>query len=672
ADTLLAAAAPSPEASVARSLLALSRGRATEALMMLEALEASGVTLAEGARARALALGAMGRFQEAQAAAGQAWGFRPQGARHACLLAHAAALAGDTASAEATLRGIVDAEARPCARVVRSELALARGDLTVADSEASVVLGALAERATNDEEAWAHHLRGRAAQARADAASAGAEHRAAAQLAPPADETLLLGALEGLVRAGDGASARTLSARLTPEAPSPQRRAETLVEIALDQRDFAGADAALRVLPPGARTELSRGRVLEAQGDTQGALMRYTAASVDASLAVEAALRRAHLLSRLGRDAEARQALELGARSAPTDPGVASALAHAALATDDVAAARQALGGALGAHPTDARLLVLSALLRARDGNPSSALQAAQQAAATAPEDAELQLDLAEVARLAGDRAVETQACASALRIEPQRFAATMCVVRTTLEAGDLPRATQLLEQARSAGAPEPQLSRMRAELAVAAGHGQLDVDTVQGFLRTQRNDVPLLVALARLQLQAEAGNDADDTARRILSISPEHPEALYVRAYVAYVDGHFSTAAELLDRSGRAATASSLRARVHALRGMLAFEEGRYGNPQALADQAIALDPRCATAHLLKALIAGSSHRDAQRAELEAATQGTDTPAEAVARLAMALGPDTAGCALAERYVRMAPDGYDRRDVDDVRARCR
>ncbi len=671
AEDLLASASPSPETSVARSLLAVSRGQATEALIMLEALEASGVTLAEGARARALALAQMGRFQEAQAAAGQAWGFRQTGARHACLLAHTAILAGDAVSADTTLRGLADADARPCARVVRSELALARADLTSADTEASVVLGALAERATNDEEAWAHHLRGRAAQLRGDMATAAAEHRAAAQIAPRADETLMLRALEGLVLAGDAASAQEISARFTPNPPNPSRRAEVLVAIALERRDFAAADAALRLLPPGARTELARGRVLEAQGDTQGALLRYTGASADPTIAVEASLRRARLLSRLGRDVEARSALEIGARSAPTDPSVASALAHAVLASDDVRAARAAIDPALRAHPDDARLQALSALVRAREGDPASALVAARTAGLAAPEDPEVQLDLVEVARLAGDRATEQQACATAQRLDPQRFAATMCAVRTALDAADLPRATQLLEAARGAGAPEPQLSRMRADLAVASGHGQLDVDAVRGFLRTHRNDVALMISLSRLQLQAEETNAADDTARRVLSLSPENGEALYVRAYVAYVDGHFSTTAELLDRAARSVRSASLQARLAALRGMLAYEESRYGNPQQLADQAIAADPRCATAHLLRALIA-SRDRDAQRAALQEAARGTDTPAEAIARLAMSLGSNAEGCALAERYVRMAPDGYDRRDVDDVRSDCR
>jgi tetratricopeptide (TPR) repeat protein len=670
AEALLASAAPGPETSVARSLLAISRGQATEALVMLEELQASGVTLAEGARARALALQAMGRFPEAQAAAGQAWGFRPA-ARHSCLLAHTAALAGDVAAADATVRSIVDADARPCARVVRAEIAFARNDLTTAETEATVVLGALAERATNADEAWAHHLRGRGAQLRGDVATARAEHRAAAEIAPRADETLLLRALEGLLAAGDAPAAQELSARLTPNPPNPVRRAELLVAIALERRDFAAADASLALLTPGARTALARGRILEARGSTQAALEQYAAATADPTLAVDASLRRARLLSRLGRDAEARGALEAGARTTPTDATLAAALAHAALATDDVRAARAAIEPALRAHADDVRLVALSALVRARDGDAVNALAAARTAAGSAAEDPEVQLDLAEVARLAGDRATETQACANALRLDPQRFAATVCTVRTALDTADFTRATQLLEQARSAGAPEPQLSRLRAELAVASGHGALDVEAVQTFLRTHRNDVPLLVSLARLQLQAEDGNDADDTARRVLSLSPENPEALYVRAYVAYVDGHFGTADELLDRAHEGARTVSLRARVAALRGMLAYEDRRYGNPQALVDEAIAADGRCATAHLLRALIA-SRDPSAQRTALEAAAQGTDTPAEAIARLAMALGSNAQGCALAERYVRMAPDGYDRRDVDDVRGGCR
>jgi len=670
AEEQLASAAAGPETSVARSLLAISRGQATEALLMLEALEASGVTLAEGARARALALDAMGRFPEAQAAASQAWGFRRTGARHACLLARTALLANDTASADATIRAIPDADARPCARLGRAQLALARGDLAAADSEASVVLGALAERATRAEEAWAHHLRGRIALSRGDVATARSELQQAGQLAPPADETLLLRVLEGLVAAGDATRAHELTARLTPAAPNGARRAEVLVAIALERRDFAAAESALRMLPQGPRTELAHGRVYEARGDDTGALLRYAAAATDPSVAVETSLRRARPLSRPGRDVEARQAPQPGARPTPSRPSIAAALAHTALSMEDIALARSALEPAMRAHGTDPRLMAISAVLRARDGEREGALVAARQASVSAPDDAEIRLDLAEVARLVGDRATETQACADALRLEPRRFAAVACTVRVVLEDGDIARATQLLEDARRTGAPEPQLSRLRAELAVAAGHGELAVAMVREFTRAHGNDAALLVALARLQLQAEDGAAADATARRVLGLAPENGEALYVRAYVSYVDGRFSTASELLDRAARTARGASLTARVTALRGMLAFESDRYGSPGPLADQAAAADPHCGVAHLLRALI-NERDRSAQRTALSAAVAGTDPPAEAVARLATSLGPSPEGCALAERYVRMAPDGYDRRDVESVRADC-
>ena len=668
-EAMLTTAAPGPEASVARSLVAVSRGQATEALVMLEELEASGVTLAEGARARALALLAMGRFPEAQAAAGQAWGFRPA-VRHACLLAHSAALAGDVGAAETTLQSILDADARPCARLVRAEVALERSDLATVENETTVVLGVLVDRATRADEAWAHHLRGRGARMRGDMTLARAEQRAAAEMAPPADETLLLGALDGLLAAGDAAAAQELSSRLTPNAPNPARRADMLVAIALERHDFAAADASLALLTPGPRSALARGRVLEARGSVQAALDQYAAAVADPNLAVDAALRRARLLSRLGRDGEARGALEDGARTSPTDPTLAAALAHVLLATDDPRAARAALEPAFRVHADDARLAAISARILARGGEVARALTAARSAAERAADDPEVQLDLVEVAHIAGDRATEAQACDNALRLDPQRLGSTMCTVRLAIDSADFLRATQLLEQARTAGAADLPLSRLRAELAVAEGHGALDVETVRAFLRAHPNDVPLLVSLARLLLQAE-DSAAGEAAQRVLSLSPEHPEATYVRAYVAYVDGNFATASGLLDRTREAARDASLRARVAALRGMLAYEDRRYGDPEAMANDALAADPRCATAHLLRAVLA-SRDQAAERAALEAAARGTDAPAEAIARLANSLGPSARGCELANRYVRMAPSGYDRRDVDRVRDRCR
>jgi thioredoxin-like negative regulator of GroEL len=661
------------ESRIARSLLASSRGQTDQALTMLEGLEAAGVTLAEAFRARALALDAVGRHAEAQAAALQAWTLRPTGSRHACLLAREALLAADAASGMSVLQSVVDGEARPCVRAMRALAAWLRQDMATADNEASVVVGALGERATPSDVAWARLVRGQVALGRSDLVSARSELRQAAQTAPASDETLLLRALEGLVRAGDAESARGLAARLTPNAPSTARRAEVLVAIAVELRDFASAEAALRSLAAGPRTELVRGRVLESQGRDEQALMHYAAAAADPALAVEASLRRAHLLTRLGRASEARQALDGAARSAPTDPGVAASIAHAALAQGDVPGARSALGPALAAHAEDPRLRAIAARIRAYDGEASAALAAAREAAQAAPDDPEVQLDLADVARRAGDRAAELAACEGALRLDPRLFAATLCVVRAATDAADFTRATQLLEEARQREAPELELSRARAELAVAQGRGAVGVDLVRGWVRTHRNDVPLLTSLARLQLQAEEGNAADETARRILSIQPENAEALYVRAYVAYVDGHLGAAADLLERVTRSpgASAPGLRARATALRGMLAYEDGRRGNPTALADQALAADPHCGTAHLLRALIA-SRDATARRAALQAAVAGTDTPAEAVARLAIALGPTPEGCALARRYVETAPRGYDRRDVDAVRSNCR
>lgn len=673
AEGLLAEDLTHVETRIARSLLSLSRGQTDQALTMLEGLEAGGVTLAEAFRARALALDAVGRHREAQAAALQAWTLRPTGSRHACLLAREALLAGDAAGAQAALQSVGDGDARPCVRAMRSLAAWLRQDGAAADTEASVVLGALAERAAPSDLAWAHYVRGQAALARGDQASARSELRQAAQSVPAGDETLLLRALEALVRADDAESARGLAARLTPNAPNAARRAEVLVAVAVELRDFAAAEAALRSLPAGPRTELVRGRVLESQGNDEQALMHYAAAAADPGLAVEASLRRANVLARSGRVSEARQVLDVAARSVPTDPSVAAAVAHAALAQGDLAAARSALTPALSAHPDDPRLRAISALLRAHDGEGQAALTAAREAATAAAEDPEVQLDLAAVARRVGDRTAESQACDAALRLDPRRFAATFCVVRAAIDAADFARATQLLEEARQRQAPELELARARAELAVAQGRGAVGVDLVRGFIRSHRNDVPLLTSLARLQLQAEEGNDADDTARRILAIQPENAEALYVRAYVAYVEGHFGAASDLLDRLARSPSAGApgLRARAAALRGMLAYEEGRYGNPSALAEQALAADPHCGTAHLLRALL---SSRDAvaQRTALQAAVAGTDTPAEAVARLAVALGPTPEGCALARRYVEAAPRGYDRRDVDEVRSNCR
>ena len=668
----IAETSPSAEARIARSLTSISRGEADNALALLEAgLMGNPVVLGEAFRARALALDALGRHQEAQMQSREAATQRPGSPRHTCFVAHEAFLSNDPTMAINVLGGVNIPDIHACVHMIRGLVALSRGDAALADQSAAA---SLALPGTASDRGWAHYVRGRAALLRNDEATARAELIQAAEAAPRSDETLLLNTLRALLQARDVESAHRLSARLTTTAPSLARRLDVTVNIDLERRDFAAAEAALVSLPAGPRTELVRARVLESQGRNDEALTHYALAANDTTIGGDAALRQGRLLGRMGRMNESRTALEMSARLSPDDPEIGAALARVALNQGDPRTARSVLDMALRQHAEDPRLLAVMALLRATEGEGESALTQARAASQRAPTDAEIQLDVAQIARRIGNREAETAACAEAYRLDPTRFFSVLCMVRTASESADFARANELLDQATQRDAPAPDVARARAEVLVLQSRGAAGAVQVRRFLRTQRDDIALLSALARLQLQAEDTDEADNTARRVLTLDRGHPEALYVRAYVANVKGRFSTAIEYLDRISREGASRGitlqLSARVMALRGMVAFQESRYGNPAALVDQALHADPHCGTAHLLRALRATQTAE--RRTELQAAVTGTETPAEAFGTLALLEGHAGNGCTLARQYLETAPSGYDHRAVEELASDCR
>lgn len=668
----LAETSPSAEARIATSLTSIARGEAENALTLLEAgLMGNPIVLGEAFRARALALDSLGRHREAQMQAREAATQRPGSPRHTCLVAHEAYLSDDPTMATNVLAGVNIPDIHACVHMIRGLVALSRGDAALAEQSAAA---SLALPGTASDRGWAHYVRGRAALLRNDETAARAALTQAADAAPRSDETLLLQTLRALLQARDVESAHRLSARLTQAAPNLARRMEVTVDIALERRDFAAAEAALPSLAAGPRTELVRARVLESQGRNDEALTHYTLAANDTAIGADASLRQGRLLGRLGRMIESRTALETAARLAPGDAEIGSALARVAIQQGDPSTARSALEMASRAHPDDPRLLAVMALLQATEGEGASALTQAQAAAQRASTDAEIQLDIAQIARRIGNREAEAAACAEALRLDPARFLSVLCLVRTESESANFARAHELLDQASQRGAPAPDVARARAEVLVLQSQGAAGATQVRHFLETQRDDIALLSALARLQLQAEDTEDADNTARRILALDRGHPEALYVRAYAANVSGRFGSAIEYLDRISREGAARGitlqLSARVTALRGMVAFQESRYGNPAALADQALRADPRCGTAHLLRALRATQPAE--RRTELQAAVTGTETPAEAFGTLALLEGRGGNGCTLARQYLATAPSGYDHRAVEELASDCR
>lgn len=189
-------------------------------------------------------------------------------------------------------------------------------------------------------------------------------------------------------------------------------------------------------------------------------------------------------------------------------------------------------------------------------------------------------------------------------------------------------------------------------------------------------DDAEVWIALGRLQLQAEQDSDAGRSFARALRRDRGNPEALLGEAFVAVggrgdLRGARRAIASATEQGERRALGADFRARLLVARGRVEFENGAFDEAVRLANEALGHDAQNASAHLLLANVA--IERGASAVEhLRSATRGRAPPPEALGRLASRLAPGDEACALARRYLEVAPGGYDAREVREVASRCR
>lgn len=660
-----------PAARVARSLALSSSGRGTQALTVLSGLGAEGVLLVEGFRARARVLAQVGTLAEAIEAARQAATLSPGASRHAALLAELSVLAGDLPAAQRVLDGIVGLDGEPALVVVRAELAAARGlDPAAAAADADAVLGPLASRATSPELGRAHLVRAGLALGRRDAAGARAELDLAEPLVPRADERRRLQLAERYLAAGAADRALAVGAALAGDTGDPFPRAELVVAAALVLRDLPAIERAVAPLPAGPRVDLLRGQLSEAAGRSDEARALYARAALDRTLTLAARTAEGRVLLVAGRPREAVVALTQALSVSSAAPTAVLLFVRAALATGELAEAARVAGAAFAIASEEPEILAAHALVLRARARFDEACPALERASAARPEDGLLRLELGHCALALGR--LDDAASAYEAALGRGLGEGALGLVQLGIERGDLAAAEAAL--ARAGAAPELLRRRAEATLLAARGAGRSGTDALARLREGRSADPVLAVALAALYLEAEQDDRARELSRVALRADPSHPEALLVTALVEAHEGRRSAAATIASADQGAAergAGPSLRARVGAVRARIAFDEGDRTEARRLADQALALDPHCAEAHLVLADLETEAARDPIPA-LRAAASGTYPLGEALGRLALRLGPDAEGCALGRRFLEVAPQGYDARDVRDLLEGCR
>lgn len=671
--SLDADAAALPETRIARALVSLARGRGTQGLEPLSGLTTTGPIFVEAFRARALLLAQVGTLADAVDAARQAATLAPGSPRHAALYAELSVLEGDASGAQRVLDGIVGIDGVATLRLARAELGmLNRSDAAAIQADVDALLGPLVTSSTGPELGRAHLLRAQLALGRRDAAAARDDLELASTLIPGFDGRRRRTLAEAFLAAGAPARALEVAYALSGDTSDVAGRARIVVRAALAVNNVAVAETAVAAAGTGPSIDLLRARIAEAQGRLDEARQLFGRAAIDPTLLVEArtAEGRLYLAAGHGREAVAVLAQAIGA--APSDALAVLTYVRAALAVDDVAAAERAAAAAVTIDEDNPDLLVASALVARARGRLDLAYASYESAVAIRPSDGEMITDLGEVALALGRLDDAQRWLDAALALSPPVPRAALRLSTLALERGDLAGAEALI--GRAGGASELEIARARARLWVAQGLGRSAIAAVTQLREGNASDPVLALALASLHVQAEE----DAAARRFVAVAlradRREPEALVLSALVDIHEGRSSPARDSLATAEQSIASRgalpSVRARLLAVRGRLLFDAGSPTEARASAEEALRLDARCAEAHLVLADVEVESERSPVAA-LRSAVNGTNALGEVAGRLAiqLATGPDA--CALARRYLAIAPRGYDVRAVRGLLDGC-
>lgn len=662
---------------IARAQLRLARGEPEGALQMLDGLTAQGDQIPEAYRARSQATAAVGRLDDALSAAEAAVSQRPQAARHRAQLALMRHRTGDSAGALEVLDQTPDHPSSPAVRVTRARVLLESGsDPERAAREAASVVEAQAGVATPAQLAWAHLVLSVTAADQADEEVALREARVAARTPPQSDPFFRMLLISTLLRSGAASDANLQLRHLRGAAVEPHALALLTAEVALAVGDLHKAEGALtRASEGAARTVLqaqlrrAQGRINEARRLLRGVLTEPGSPG-----------RRAHILLgaielRHGNSARAVELLEQVRPGAADDPELVPLIAEAYLREGRPADASAALSAALARRPDAVELIAAQGAVQMQQGSYRSAFESYQRAVRARSEDVRLQLDYGEAARLAGERDEARRAFDTALRLRPRDPQARLALVAIELSLGRLSDAERHLDELGDR-APVP-AGRERGRILVLRGAGQRGIGVLLP-IADRHPDPMILLRLGMLHVQAERDAEAQRIFDRVLLADPTQPLALLERGQLDLRRGALSAAARLIEQAQRQgerrgeASNPMFQARLAVAMGRLSFEQGDFGEAARRARQALQKVDQFGPAHLLLADVQKADGSD-PTPELRLAISGVMPPPEAVGRLVRRLGRQAEDrCALAERYLSAAPNGYDGRRVRALASDCR
>jgi len=448
-------------------------------------------------------------------------------------------------AAEAAFTQAMDHSAgRVVARVGLARIHLVQGDLDSAGEHIAELL----EVAPNLP--MANYLDGLVKFERQDIDAAEAAIRQVQRVDPGHGPSLyLMGAIK--YRQGQLAQAEDNLQRFLSEDPRNASAAKLLASVRFEREDFAGAIEALEPVRP--------------TSEDPQLLAMYGTAQL-----------------RLGRPAEAAEALQAAVTLAPDMAAFRNQLAVSLLAAGDQSRAEAELESAIDVDGEQFQSDYLIAMLRLREQDWEGAAEAVEALIAKNP-DSPMGYNLRGAVALGQkDQTSAVDAFEAALERDPAFLPAVQNLARLHERDGDRPQAIRHYQSFLEHEGDHSGALLALAELAMREGDGQAAVAYLERAVAADAAHVPSRLALARVRLAENRLEQAGWLVDEALAQQPESPDLLLLRGEIDLRSGDPEGARRAAERLQRQLARYADNARVHLALGEL---QARAGQPELARD---------------------------------------------------------------------------------------
>lgn len=442
-----------------------------------------------------------------------------------------------------------------------------------------------------------------------------------------------------------------------------------LVEIALSAQNISEAERLLGLSKSSPKHDYLMGRMYESQQKWSDAITAYRSASSDAAIQMRADERLGAIALAQGKIEEAKAAFSRILEQHPEHVVATIHLSKLLMQAGDVNGAESKLRATLTHHAGDAQLKAALGEVLLAQGKTNEALLEIKEALKALPGNETLLITYASASKEAGEIQAATESYEKVLTSNPTSIPALSGLMQLFISENQTSKAEALLSKAIGTD-PPLELAKLRAQILSETGAGESGVAMVLADSERLK-DAEIYAHLGTLYLQAELDGEASKAFAQAIRLVPNHAVAWVGKGYLEERAGNLGTAYGNAERAERNATTVLVRARAMALKARVKYQRGSFDDAQKTAEQAVAIDPRCADAHLVLANVIKETRKGNITTELRLAVAGLSPLAEAYALLAEKLGSGKEACAAATRYLRAAPNGYDASVARRINGRC-